>query len=196
MSSTNHSLQRRVAPAIVLTGASVLGIFLLDHASSRGGRFGSASGGLTNASSGTTLPTPTTPGATPGTIPGPAQPGSAGADAGGINPNAAQPGATTAAPRCTGTTTTGQPADITDFRRTFGTVTVSIVKDKSGTVCDVTATWDVQDRRSTMIENYSIPRLYASAVASGATSLQAISGATAICDAYAQSLQSALDAAK
>ena len=196
MSSNDHSLPRRVAPAVVLTGASVLGIFLLDHASSRGGRFASASRG--------TVPTgaTTVPGAIPTTLPT-ASPGGevarpAGGDMGGINP-AGQPDPATSVvpvnPNCKGTTTTGQPADIADWRRTFGTVTVSIIKDRSGKVCDVSATYQVNDRRSMMIEQYSIPRLNASATASGATSLQAISGATAICEAYAQSLQSALDAA-
>jgi uncharacterized protein with FMN-binding domain len=59
----------------------------------------------------------------------------------------------------------------------------------------VNATYNVRDRRSQRIEEFSIPRLNAWVKESNGTNVHAISGATAICEAYVTSLQAALDAA-
>ena len=211
MNASNHSLTRRIAPAVALTGASVLGIFVLDRAAGSGDAKTFA-GGPTDSVMGATSTTPVTLTSTvPPTLAPPVQPSGGdpnGAtdeggfgprgDEGGINPQGSGGLTDTTvapAPNCAGTTTSGTPAPISDGRRTYGTVVVSITKNPGGTICDVSATYNVLDRRSQRIEEYAIPRLNVWAKDSNGTSVHAISGATAICDAYVTSLQAALDAA-
>jgi uncharacterized protein with FMN-binding domain len=62
-------------------------------------------------------------------------------------------------------------------------------------VCEVHAvSWPSSDGRSQMINAYAIPQLDQTATASGGTQLDYVSGATYTSNAYAQSLQSILDA--
>jgi uncharacterized protein with FMN-binding domain len=64
-----------------------------------------------------------------------------------------------------------------------------------GQVCEVHAIeWPANDRKSQMINSYAIPQLDQMATESGGTQLDYVSGATYTSDAYAQSLQSILDA--
>ena len=62
-------------------------------------------------------------------------------------------------------------------------------------VCEVHAVaWPSNDGKSQMINSYAIPQLDQMATASNGTQLDYVSGATYTSDAYAQSLQSILDA--
>jgi uncharacterized protein with FMN-binding domain len=62
-------------------------------------------------------------------------------------------------------------------------------------VCEVHAvSWPSNDGKSQMINAYAIPQLDQMATASGGTQLDYVSGATYTSNAYAQSLQSILDA--
>jgi uncharacterized protein with FMN-binding domain len=64
-----------------------------------------------------------------------------------------------------------------------------------GQVCEVHAvSWPSNDGKSQMINAYAIPQLDQMATASGGTQLDYVSGATYTSNAYAQSLQSILDA--
>lgn len=216
MNPTKHSLARRLTPAVALTGASVLGIFVLDRAAGSGENDGFAEGPMdsivgTNNTSPALVETTAPPTLAPqGPPPGDEwdegddddEAFGPNGDEGGINPQGSggqgSGGLTDTtlapAPGCIGTTTAGTPESISDRRRTYGTLTVSITKDARGTICDVSATYNVRDRRSLRIEQYAVPRLNAWAKESNGASVHAISGATAVCDAYVASLQAALDA--
>jgi uncharacterized protein with FMN-binding domain len=64
-----------------------------------------------------------------------------------------------------------------------------------GQVCEVHAVaWPSNDGKSQMINSYAIPQLDQMATASSGTQLDYVSGATYTSNAYAQSLQSILDA--
>ena len=73
---------------------------------------------------------------------------------------------------------------------------VQVAATVSGTrVCEVHAVvWPSNDGRSQQINAYAIPALDQMATASEGTQLDYVSGATYTSDAYAQSLQSILDA--
>jgi len=73
---------------------------------------------------------------------------------------------------------------------------VQVAATVSGTrVCEVHAVaWPASDGRSQQINAYAIPALDQMATASEGTQLDYVSGATYTSDAYAQSLQSILDA--
>lgn len=73
---------------------------------------------------------------------------------------------------------------------------VQVAATVSGTrVCEVHAVaWPANDGRSQQINAYAIPALDQMATASEGTQLDYVSGATYTSDAYAQSLQSILDA--
>jgi hypothetical protein len=187
MTSSDASLVRRLAPAVALSGASVLGILGLDHLASK--KLSSA-GSLTPSAN----TSPTTAAASPGvtdqaTTPA-TQPSDTAASAGNQNGQTVP----TLAPACAGTTTMGPIEVITDGRRQYGEVVVQVTRDASGKVCDVQAQYGVGDGRSQNIESYAIPRFNEMAKSTGA--IQAISGATAVSNAYAGSLQAALDSGK
>ncbi len=215
MNPTKHSLARRLTPAVALTGASVLGIFVLDRAAGSGENDGFAEGPVDSVvDTSNTSPTLVETTVPPTLAPQGPPPGDEWEersddgyddgfdDEGGINPQGSggqvSGGLTDTtlapAPGCIGTTTAGTSESISDRRRTYGTLTVSITKDARGTICDVSATYNVRDRRSLRIEQYAVPRLNAWAKESNGASVHAISGATAVCDAYVASLQAALDA--
>ena len=73
---------------------------------------------------------------------------------------------------------------------------VQVAATVSGSrVCEVHAvTWPANDRKSEQINAYAIPALDDMATSSEGTQLDYVSGATYTSDAYAQSLQSILDA--
>jgi uncharacterized protein with FMN-binding domain len=98
--------------------------------------------------------------------------------------------ATDVASSCdTGDEATGDPV-----MTQWGPVQVSATV-AGGRVCEVHAIdWPANDRKSQMINSYAIPELDQMATASGGTQLDYVSGATYTSDAYAQSLQSILDA--
>ncbi len=102
----------------------------------------------------------------------------------------ADTGATDAATTCdTGDEVTGD-----SVMTQWGPVQVSATVS-GGQVCEVHAVaWPDNDRKSQMINSYAIPQLDQMATASGGTQLDYVSGATYTSDAYAQSLQSILDA--
>lgn len=218
MNPKKDSLLRRLSPAVALTGASVLGIVVLDRAAGSSQTDGLAEGPADSVAD-VDNRTPVTVGSTapPSVVPETPPSGDEwgerrdddfddddfdegfgpNGDEGAMNPPGASgfTGTTTAPdPDCVGTTTRGSVEPIKDRRRTYGTLTVSITKDARGTICDVSASYNVRDRRSLRIEEYAVPRLNAWAQESNGASVHAISGATAVCDAYVASLQAALDA--
>lgn len=103
-------------------------------------------------------------------------------------PTAEQPAAGEA-DCATGDTVTGE-----SVMTRWGPVQVAATVSGSR-VCEVHAlTWPDGDRKSAQINAYAIPALDEMATASEGTQLDYVSGATYTSDAYAQSLQSILDA--
>lgn len=105
-------------------------------------------------------------------------------------PQAETPQADVAAGDCT----TGETVTGDSVMTRWGPVQVAATV--SGTrVCEVHAVaWPANDGRSQQINAYAIPALDQMATASEGTQLDYVSGATYTSDAYAQSLQSILDA--
>lgn len=123
-------------------------------------------------------------------IVGIADPALAGRAAQADAPQAETPQADVAAGDCT----TGETVTGDSVMTRWGPVQVAATV--SGTrLCEVHAVaWPANDGRSQQINAYAIPALDQMATASEGTQLDYVSGATYTSDAYAQSLQSILDA--
>lgn len=164
------NLLRRLAPAVVVLGASGALIWALDRPASVGM--------IDDQDLAADLATSTTApdaGTSPSTVPG-------------------RPGATTStvapAPTCSGTTRT---INGTTISTRFGPVQVAAIVEGS-TLCSVSAPqYPAGDRRSQQINARAIPILNERALATGSTSFAGVSGATYTYNAYRQSLQSVLD---
>lgn len=87
---------------------------------------------------------------------------------------------------------TGNETPIT-WNRQYGVVRVSVKFTSDGTLCNVSAAHQTFDSRSERYESYAIPILNQQAKAAKSANIQGISGATAVSEAYARSLQSAID---
>ena len=81
-------------------------------------------------------------------------------------------------------------------RRQFGVVTVQLTVT-NGKITKATVTsWPQNDQHSAQISSFAIPVLNSEVVAAQSAQINAVSGATITSDAYAQSLQAALDKLK
>lgn len=107
-------------------------------------------------------------------------------------PPAAQAPAAPVANDCGAVTRTGSEATIA-WRRTYGVITVTVRATSAGALCDASANWQAYDQKSVRYEDYAVPILNKQAEAAGGANIQGVSGATAVSQAYQQSLQSALD---
>ena len=131
------------------------------------------------------------PSTAPVTVPGaPAVPGAAATPI---------PAATKAPAATSGTTGSGGSAasakvDGPVVSTRFGPVQVEVVVS-SGKVADVVALQLPTGRRSGQISSYAAPILHDEALQAQSASIDTVSGATYTSDAYAQSLQAALDQA-
>ena len=105
---------------------------------------------------------------------------------------------TTATTSPTATTTTGSTADkvvtgtAVSFR--YGTVQVQVTVS-GGAITDITTLQAPGDGRSGQISQYAVPILQSEALSAKSAQIDLVSGATYTSEAYAQSLQSALDQA-
>ena len=107
-------------------------------------------------------------------------------------PPATQAPAAPAANDCGAVTRTVSEATIA-WRRTYGVITVTVKATSAGALCDASANWQAYDQKSVRYEDYAVPILNKQAEAAGGANIQGVSGATAVSQAYQQSLQSALD---
>lgn len=89
-----------------------------------------------------------------------------------------------------GTTASGTYSASTQMQ--YGTVTVTITVS-DGTITDAGGTQDARDGRSQMIAQQAMPTLNSEAVAAQSASIAMVSHATYTSEAYAESLQAALD---
>ena len=164
----------RALPALAMTGAGVA-IILNFHTAGANPKAATAATTTTAATNVTAAPPgDTSPGATVTTT-------AAGAPI-------------TKAPAASGSAVTGTfDGQTIDMR--FGPVQVEIVMT-NGKITDITALQLPSDRRrSQNISDYAAPILHDESLSAQSANIDLISGATYTSDAYAQSLQSALDAA-
>lgn len=93
-------------------------------------------------------------------------------------------------------TVEGSSVSVSEGFRTFGSIQVRVTLD-NGKITDVTAIdYPRNDGRSYEISSYSIPILRQEVLQAQGTHIDIVSGATYTSDAYAQSVQAALDKAK
>ncbi|HEY5455916.1 MAG TPA: FMN-binding protein [Acidothermaceae bacterium] len=99
-------------------------------------------------------------------------------------------------PSSTTKTVTGSAVTVGEGRRVFGVVQVRLTLTNG----KITAVDPVQvpqnDGHSQDLSSYSIPKLSQQVLSAQSASIDAVSGATYTSEAYAQSVQAALDAAK
>jgi len=209
MTNRQPSLLRRLYPAVALTGIGFGLVNVLDRpvpVGSAGAPDGAANA-VDQASATTVLAgDQTAPVTTPVTDDSVAAQGQGGqaapvapattaapkAPATTAAPPATQAPAAPAANDCGAVTRTGSEATIA-WRRTYGVITVTVKATSAGALCDASANWQAYDQKSVRYEDYAVPILNKQAEAAGGANIQGVSGATAVSQAYQQSLQSALD---
>lgn len=190
MSNRQPSLGRRVFPAFALTAVGVGMVQALDRP---------APG---PATAGTLLPSGDAAGTTvipPSSVaPSTTSAGNVASSGGVATPTTPQTAApqTTAAPvstnACGALSGTGSETPI-QWNRQYGVVKVSVKFTADGTLCKASASYQTFDSRSERYESYAIPILNQQAMSAKSANIQGISGATAVSEAYARSLQSAID---
>lgn len=97
-----------------------------------------------------------------------------------------------AANDCGAITKTGSAATIV-HRREYGTLQVTAKFTSAKVLCAANASYSVYESRSNRYNDYAIPILSDQAVSAKSANIQGVSGATATSNAYANSLQSAID---
>lgn len=124
--------------------------------------------------------------------PGAATPGAPGAPGGPTAPSTTRPPATTPAPGGSGLKNGTFPG--TAVTEKYGTIKVTIVVS-GGRITDATATYPTGGETGD-INARAIPRLRQEVLAAQGASIAVVSGATYTSNAYKQSLQAAINAAK
>jgi uncharacterized protein with FMN-binding domain len=103
----------------------------------------------------------------------------------------------TATAKAAGTQTiTGSSVRVSEGFRTFGSVQVQVTLTNGKITKLVAVDYPNNDPQSSEISQYSIPVLTQEVLAAQGTKIDIVSGATYTSDAYAQSVQAALDKAK
>ena len=205
MSNREPSLARRLFPALALTGVGLGLVNVLDRPAPTGaagaGLLDTTGAPLTNAANGdpaaaTTVPTPNSVAAQgQQSSPATAAPPATQAPVVTAAPPATQAPAATPAPAtndCGAITKTGNSTEIT-WRRSYGVIQVTVKATSAGQVCGASAQYQTYDSKSSRYEDYAVPVLNKQVAAAGGSNIQGVSGATAVSQAYQQSLQSAID---
>jgi uncharacterized protein with FMN-binding domain len=121
---------------------------------------------------------------------------------GGSSPAAPSPSASSAKPAPSTTssgtkTVTGTAVTASEGgRRQFGVVTVQLTVTNGKITGATVVSWPHNDQHSSQISSFAIPVLNSEVLAAQSAQINAVSGATITSDAYAQSLQAALDKLK
>ena len=121
---------------------------------------------------------------------------------GGSSPAAPSPSTSSAKPAPSTTssgtkTVTGTAVTASEGgRRQFGVVTVQLTVTNGKITAATVTSWPQNDQHSAQISSFAIPVLNSEVVAAQSAQINAVSGATITSDAYAQSLQAALDKLK
>jgi uncharacterized protein with FMN-binding domain len=93
-------------------------------------------------------------------------------------------------------TVTGSTVSVGEGRRVFGAVQVRLTLTNGKITAATAIQFPDNDSHSAELSQFSIPTLSREVLSSQSASIDAVSGATYTSDAYAQSVQAALDAAK
>lgn len=220
MSNREPSLLRRIYPAIALTGVGFGLVNVLDHPSPATSL---SSGLVTDGQSSTTVvgadpaagaatsvpatpnsvssqgqgATPAAPAATaapaaPATTAAPAAPATTAVQVPVEPAPTAAPAPAAAASDCGAIEKTGSAASIV-HRREYGSLQVTAKFTSDRVLCSARATYSVYESKSTRYNDYAIPILNKQAASAHSANIQGVSGATATSNAYANSLQSAID---
>jgi uncharacterized protein with FMN-binding domain len=99
-------------------------------------------------------------------------------------------------PSSTTKTVTGSTVNVSEGRRSFGVVQVRLTLTNGKITAATAVQFPQDDSHSAEISQFSIPTLSQEVLSKQSASIDAVSGATYTSDAYAQSVQAALDAAK
>ena len=94
------------------------------------------------------------------------------------------------------TAVTGGAVNVSEGRRSFGVVQVRLTLTNGKITAATAIQFPQADPQSAEISQFSIPTLSQEVLSSQSASIDAVSGATYTSEAYAQSVQAALDAAK
>lgn len=202
MSNREPSLLRRLYPALALTGVGFGLINVLDRPAPTGAAGASmldtTGAGQNTVATGdgavvTTVPTPNSVAAqSQGTAPATPATQAPAATAAPATPATQAPAAIPATDDCGAVTKTGNSVEIT-WRRSYGVVQVTVKATSSGQVCGATAQYQTYDSKSARYEDYAVPILNQQVASAHGANIQGVSGATAVSQAYQQSLQSAID---
>jgi uncharacterized protein with FMN-binding domain len=93
-------------------------------------------------------------------------------------------------------TVTGSSVSVSEGRRVFGAVQVRLTLTNGKITAATAINYPNNDSRSSQISSFSIPILSQEVLRAQGSSIAVVSGATYTSNAYAQSVQAALDAAK
>ncbi|HZV25859.1 MAG TPA: FMN-binding protein [Acidothermaceae bacterium] len=182
---------RRFVTLFVATVAGLIVLLGFKTAPARAPRPVALSGATPGASS--TAPDSSTP---LSSAPASSAPASSAAGSPTATPTPAPTAKPTPKPSNTTKTLTGTAVTVGEGRRVFGVVQVRLTLTNG----KITAADAIQvpqnDGHSLDLSNYSIPTLSQEVVSAQSASIDAVSGATYTSEAYAQSVQAALDAAK
>lgn len=99
-------------------------------------------------------------------------------------------------PSSTTKTVTGSAITVGEGRRVFGVVQVRLTLTNGKITAATAVQFPENESRSAEISQFSIPTLSQEVLSAQSASIDAVSGATYTSNAYAQSVQAALDAAK
>jgi uncharacterized protein with FMN-binding domain len=99
-------------------------------------------------------------------------------------------------PSSTTKTVTGSTISVGEGRRVFGVVQVRLTLTNGKITAATAIQFPQDDSHSAELSQFSIPVLSKEVLSAQSASIDAVSGATYTSDAYAQSVQAALDAAK
>jgi uncharacterized protein with FMN-binding domain len=102
----------------------------------------------------------------------------------------------TPTPSSTTKTVTGSAVTVSEGRRVFGVVQVRLTLTNGKITASTAIQFPDNDGHSLDLSNYSIPKLSREVLSAQSASIDAVSSATYTSEAYAQSVQAALDAAK
>jgi uncharacterized protein with FMN-binding domain len=115
-------------------------------------------------------------------------------------PSSATPSSATAtassASSSTTKTVTGSTVNVSERGRSFGVVQVRLTLTNGKITAATAIQFPENDSHSAELSQFSIPTLSQEVLSSQSASIDAVSGATYTSEAYAQSVQAALDAAK
>jgi uncharacterized protein with FMN-binding domain len=186
---------RRFVTVFVATVAGLVILLSFKTTANKAGPPVALSGTTPGSPDPTSSPSATAPQSTPaGNGPASAPPSTSSASAA---PSTSSAKAAPSKPASGTKTVTGTAVPASEGgRRQFGVVTVQLTVTNGTITAATVISWPHNDQHSMQISSFAIPVLNSEVVAAQSAQIDAVSGATITSDAYAQSLQAALDKLK